>query len=651
MFDNPAFRDADAEKQFEDILFSDADSVVEPVIDVYKYGWGRFSGSSLQKLNKPSFLIVVLCICSLSQGLVITGVTFTAITSIEKQYGLKSTESGLLLSVTYDAAYGICCLFVSYIGHNHKPRFIAAGMLVMACGCFITTIPKYIVGSYTAGVQISTDFCQISSNYTIPQTTCSEGTLWYYKGLFALGFVLMGIGATPLYTLAPAHIEEVTHRGQGSLYLGIYYAAAVIGPAVGFIIGLPILNTWVDIKQPTNSALTTHDGNWVGAWWIGFLIGAGILLIPIIPMLGFPRIFSDSKEIRKKKNELEDTTEEDQRLRHDLKSIWPSMKNLLKNKSFLFITLATASESLATGGFATFLPKFIETQFFLPASQSSLYTGIIAIPGAAGGIVLGGYLSKRYNWSCQSTLKYSAIIALVATALTATVFIGCNGREVVGVEIPYYNSMVSVSLENQCNIDCNCNKKYKPVCSVEDQQTFYSPCYAGCSKINFLDGMYHNCTCLPPNVTKVIESRCTPSCKLFPLFAVCAFLLMIFTFLNNVPVLNATFRVVPADLGSFAMGFQQVFVRFLGFIPAPTIFGKLIDSSCKLWEKDECTGETANCLEYDNTDFRLNLFLIAVIVKFLAAIFLFLAYKFYKLPTKQISALPSSNNIAVIHYE
>ena len=98
-------------------------------------------------------------------------------------------------------------------------------------------------------------------------------------------------------------------------------------------------------------------------------------------MLGFPHIFSDSEEIRKKKNELEDTTEEDPRLNHDLKSVWPSIKHLLKNKSFIFLTLATSCESLATGGFATFLPKFVETQFHLTASQSALYTGIIIIPG------------------------------------------------------------------------------------------------------------------------------------------------------------------------------------------------------------------------------------------------------------------------------
>lgn len=68
--------------------------------------------------------------------------------------------------------------------------------------------------------------------------------------------------------------------------------------------------------------------------------------------------------------------------------------------------------------------------------------------------------------------------------------------------------------------------------------------------------------------------------------------------------LYRSYRVVPEGQGSFAMGFQQVFVRFLGFIPAPTMFGKLIDESCDLWHVDECSGDTTSCLEYNNADFR-----------------------------------------------
>ena len=56
------------------------------------------------------------------------------------------------------------------------------------------------------------------------------------------------------------------------------------------------------------------------------------------------------------------------------------------------------------------------------------------------------------------------------------------------------------------------------------------------------------------------------------------------------------------------MGFQEIFVRFLGFIPAPVMFGSLIDKSCQLWQKDDCTDDTTSCVEYDNTYFRCVLF-------------------------------------------
>ena len=38
-----------------------------------------------------------------------------------------------------------------------------------------------------------------------------------------------------------------------------------------------------------------------------------------------------------------------------------------------------------------------------------------------------------------------------------------------------------VNITSSCNAACNCDVKYfSPVCSKQDQRTFYSPCYAGC---------------------------------------------------------------------------------------------------------------------------------------------------------------------------
>ena len=52
------------------------------------------------------------------------------------------------------------------------------------------------------------------------------------------------------------------------------------------------------------------DTGWVGAWWLGYLIGAALCLLPVIPMLGFPREFPDTDAVRQKKRELEDSGRE-----------------------------------------------------------------------------------------------------------------------------------------------------------------------------------------------------------------------------------------------------------------------------------------------------------------------------------------------------
>ena len=195
--------------------------------------------------------------------------------------------------------------------------------------------------------------------------------------------------------------------------------------------------------QPAGSNLTPTDRNWVGAWWIGFLLGAGLLLLPVVPLLGFGKQFPNAKQVQESKKECEDTIEERDDLKHDFRSAWPATKALLKNAPFLLICLASASESLAIGGFSTFIPKLIETQFHFTSSNAALYTGFIVIPGAAGGIFLGGYLPKRFNWNCSTTLKGASVMAFIATLTVLTSLIGCDSRTVVGTDENYFNRYAS----------------------------------------------------------------------------------------------------------------------------------------------------------------------------------------------------------------
>lgn len=48
---------------------------------------------------------------------------------------------------------------------------------------------------------------------------------------------------------------------------------------------------------------------------------------------------------------------------------------ILSNVTFLFVSLSYTAESAIVTAFITFIPKFIESQFGIPASNASIYTG------------------------------------------------------------------------------------------------------------------------------------------------------------------------------------------------------------------------------------------------------------------------------------
>lgn len=121
--------------------------------------------------------------------------------------------------------------------------------------------------------------------------------------------------------------------------------------------------------------------------------------------------------------------------------------------------------------------------------------------------------------------------------------------------------------------------------------------------------IYTDCTCIrapPMNLTtadsvisyEAINTTCSTSCSYLWPFIALAFCNMFITFLCTMPALSATLRVVRDDQRSFALGIQWIKVRILGTIPAPMVFGALIDETCILWNKT-CDGE-GSCLVYDN---------------------------------------------------
>lgn len=101
------------------------------------------------------------------------------------------------------------------------------------------------------------------------------------------------------------------------------------------------------------------------------------------------------------------------------------------------------------------------------------------------------------------------------------------------------------------------------------------------------------------------------------------------------------FRCVHSEQRSFALGIQWIVVRVLGTIPAPMIFGSLIDDSCILWQ--ESCNEAGACLLYDNASLSRYMLYLALTAKLCSTIFFFGAWFSY-VPPKHIQANGQESN-------
>ncbi|KAG1659414.1 Solute carrier organic anion transporter family member 4C1 [Nymphon striatum] len=498
-------------------------------------------------------------------------------------------------------------------------------------------------------------------NVCLPSNSTSCGTpslanLSTYKYVFFFGQFLHGVGYSPLYTLGVTYIDESVSTKMSSVYLGIFYLMSVIGPALGYVVGGQFLNIYTDFYayDAGSLGLTVSSNLWVGAWWLGFLIVAGLAL-------------SCTKKIRMNKvsethQKTENSVATDNGFGITLKDLPKSSKILITNPTlfspfqmdlqFFFIS------AFLLAALSTFMPKYIEAQFNIMPSWAAFLIGLITVLGAGSGMIMGGYLIKRLKLQCRGILKFCCIGSGVSLTLLFVFAIRCNTPSFAGVNIPYTNLSENVV----CNSDCGCQlSDYDPICGT-DGVIYYSPCLAGCKDVykTPTSKAYSNCSCISgsgrimeldgKDITIHAErEKCSSNCHLLPVFLTIMFFCMFFTFVIVTPSLQVTLRCVAESQRSFSLGVQWIFIRVLGSIPGPVVVGALIDKSCNLWQQ-LCDGSYGSCQSYNNYNLSVTMGIVAFITKLLSVSMFILALYSYKPPDKQTdsSNLPLPPNSATV---
>ncbi|XP_049879554.1 solute carrier organic anion transporter family member 5A1 isoform X2 [Pectinophora gossypiella] len=469
--------------------------------------------------------------------------------------------------------------------------------------------------------------------------------------VFVVAQLLLGCGGSPLLTLGTTYVDDHVRPESSSMYIGCMYSMAAFGPVLGFLLGAYLLSFHMDSFSGDIISIDPGDHRWVGMWWGGFLLCGLLLILVAIPFFSFPKVLVREKEkirlvekaaaasgssvTKPPKPQTEDTG-----YGKDIKDIPVSMWRLLKNPVYVVTCLGACMELMIVSGFVVFLPKYLETQFSLGKSQASVFTGSIAIPGACIGIFMGGCLLKRLELRPKGAVQFVLISNTICLSCYALLFfLGCDNIKMAGTTIPYTNNSnlepFKVNLTAACNFNCLCTETdMEPVCG-NNGLTYFSPCHAGCAAFSSRSN-FTNCACVHENsrdvgaaavvggasaaaltaggvareysevtvVPVATAGACNPPCTtIFP-FLVLLFFMTFVVAVTQMPLLMIVLRSVSEEERSFALGMQFVIFRLFGYIPAPILFGNLIDSTCILW-KQSCSGEKGGrCLLYDIEQFR-----------------------------------------------
>ncbi|KAL3879002.1 hypothetical protein ACJMK2_031324 [Sinanodonta woodiana] len=590
-------------------------------------GIGSCHPACLQKLVGVRSFIGVFGTLSLISWALYT-ITVSQITNIERAFGLSSSETGWLLTI-WEIGYLLCTFLASYFGPRiHIPR--AMGFATVVCGLsgLVTALPHFVaftssVGnsdiqrnltSSTANLCLNTTGTS-TENFKLPSDAAKDPVPESFQkaiayGLFNLGMILQGAGKAPCYPYSSKYVDDSVDKQKTGYYMGVASSIGIFGMAIGFGIGSLVNNIFVTLED---TDIRPDDPRFIGAWWLGFVILGLASILVAIPMACFPKNLKGSRE---KEVKAKVTGRKMSVVVKETIGVVRAVGVILGTPVYTLTLIGGWLQVLSVASFLGFEPKYLEIQFAVQAWKANIIIGVASIIAYSAGSLIGGYITKKVKMTPFITLVIiMALYVLVVVCLIIGMLLGSEQPEIINPLDSVRNTNHSIFLTCDCAAT-----QYSPVCGT-DGRNYFSPCHAGCMEGSF--PMFSNCSLIPGGMAE--SGLCSTGSYMVWIYSVVKFCQSFLDAVAMMPVFLVFLRSTSEEQKTLAIGISAASTSIAAWIPGPLIGGKLIDSTCLIWNTAANAGTYCGLYDIQAQRFKLHELMIGfrccALLIFLAAVF------------------------------